>query len=214
MAESGTLMKLAGADRLASGAAATVNHGKESVQAASKLSNARMSLQSISFIDRHLGFTQEDNPQRTGTAMAENCTAGFCFQDLTEAAVGVKDVPRDRGQFIAGAGIDNQNRTGIQIIPVLDTFPDIIPDDLLNRAAVFLHHGHFTVNDFDTGMQFQQISAQGSDSRAAAAFFHVIQPVEDKAGFNAGNHTLQKGENFPYRLPGLSSLRRDRKSVV
>ena len=44
MAESGTLMKLAGADRLASGAAATVNHGKESVQAASKLSNARMSL--------------------------------------------------------------------------------------------------------------------------------------------------------------------------
>lgn len=44
---SGTLMKLAGAVGLAFGVAAIVNFGKESVQAASELSNAWMGLQSI-----------------------------------------------------------------------------------------------------------------------------------------------------------------------
>ena len=55
-------------------------------------------------------------------------------------------------------------------------------------------------------MELQQAGTQGRGGGAATALFHVIQPVQHKAGLHPGNHLLQHRQDLRHRLPGLRGL--------
>ena len=124
--------------------------------------------------------------------MTEDGAARLGLQNLAEAAVLPENFPGDARQLVAWAGVYQKDPAEIQVLSVSEPLPDVVAYHLGDVAPVFFGHGHFAVDYLHTGVELQEVRAQGGDGGTAAALFHVVQPVQDKAGFQPGDHAVQQ----------------------
>ncbi len=64
-------------------------------------------------------------------------------------------------------------------------------DTLCKGSPVFLYDGHLAALHLDAWLDVQHIRPEGSHCGAAAALFHVVQPVKEEAGLYPGDERIQ-----------------------
>ena len=78
-----------------------------------------------------------------------------------------------------------------ETVPALQPILHIVQNTLFVAATVLLDDLHFTVNNLDTGLQVQKVCAQRHHHGAASALYHIVQPIQQKAGLNPIGKVLE-----------------------
>ena len=90
----------------------------------------------------------------------------------------------------------------LQIAARADLVGDVLHQTFFKAAAVLFADAHFAVLDLDARAELQKIRAEQRHGRAAAAHFHVVQPVKNEAGLHAAGQLLQSRDDLVRRHAG------------
>ena len=116
--------------------------------------------------------------------MAGDGATGVGFVNIVKMTVLSHSSLNGGVAIVGNNGLGDEQRAVVQIFATGQTLLDIACQALVVLAAILLHNAHLAVTDFDAGLQVQQVCAQSSCGRAAAALNQVIQLVNQEACFH------------------------------
>mgnify|MGYP006923294973 CR=1 FL=1 len=141
-------------------------------------------------------FSDKQNTERFGSAMAGNSTAGGTFDHFFKMTILIDSIKNSLTAIVGHSGIGEEQQFTGQIFTAIQAVFYIVGKAFCVIATVFLHNAHFAVFDFNAGFQIQKVRTQSGCSGATASLDHVVQTIEKEAGF----HTLSISLNICVEL--------------
>ena len=93
--------------------------------------------------------------------------------------------------IIGNGGVGQEQLVADDIIPIGQAILNIGGKALGIAAAVLFHNTHFAALDLNAGLQTQQVGTQRGNAGAAATLDHVLQLIQQEAGFHPGGEGIQ-----------------------
>ena len=108
--------------------------------------------------------------------------------------------------FLGNLGMSDEYCVIVQVITVFQTVFHVSCDAFFDMPPVLLYNGHLAAAHFNTWFQIQQVGSQCSNTGAAPTLYHVIQPINNKACFNAKGKIVQLTLQFIQTCSGFGKL--------
>ena len=158
-------------------------------------------------------FTNKKDAQGSGAAVAGDGTACFTFDDgVKETAVFADGIFNSGQAFFGNGGIGQEKQIFFDVVTLGKTILHIAGQALGVVATILFDDAHLATLDFDTGLQVQQVGAQSSGGGATTTLCHVLELIQNEAGFHLGHICLDLFLQLCKRsafLCQLSSLHHD-----
>ena len=95
----------------------------------------------------------------------------------------------------------------VDVISVLQLVDNIVDNNLIDAAAVFLAGFHLAVDHLDQGLELEKIGSERRNLGAASALSEIVDAVYDEARLDLVDHRLALRLDLGGRFSLLSELR-------